>query len=348
MATARSLLARGRFPAKTQSEAKPENMSSSFVGLERRRLVYRRLLEEIRRRRLPGAGGWSHGGAQFGTEPTSLALLALYSPPSGSKVTSEALAPLMTRQVLNGLWPAVGDGAAGGNFWASAMAVNTLMIFGAASGTLAASLDALLRCRPLEASWLVRLKFRFSDRQVRFDPAKYGWPWVPNTVSWVVPTSLVLIALERAKNQGMIYGSDMWNRLNLGAEMLLDRACPEGGWNAGNGVVYGVPLRPHIDATALALAALRFHYHLPIVHSSLTWMLSRIDCPSAYSLAWVILAAAAYRDVRSDVLPALAIARDRLAVLVEDPSAVEDTSTIALAALALGLETGTNPFKVMV
>jgi hypothetical protein len=240
-------------------------MSSSFVGLERRRLVYRRLLEEIRRRRLPGAGGWSHGGAQFGTEPTSLALLALYSPPSGSKVTSEALAPLMTRQVLNGLWPAVGDGAAGGNFWASAMAVNTLMIFGAASGTLAASLDALLRCRPLEASWLVRLKFRFSDRQVRFDPAKYGWPWVPNTVSWVVPTSLVLIALERAKNQGMIYGTDMWNRLNLGAEMLLDRACPEGGWNAGNGVVYGVPLRPHIDATALALAALRFHYHLPIV-----------------------------------------------------------------------------------
>ena len=129
--------------------------------------------------------------------------------------------------------------------------------------------------------------------------------------------------------------------------MLFDRACPDGGWNAGNGVVYGVPLRPHIDATALALAALRFHYHLPIVHSSLTWMLNRIDCPSAYSLAWVILAAAAYRDVRSDVLPALAIARDRLAVLVEDPSAVEDTSTIALAALALGLETGTNPFEVI-
>ena len=41
-------------------------------------------------------------------------------------------------------------------------------------------------------------------------------------------------------------------------------------------------------------------------------------------------------------------ARDRLAVLVEDPSAVEDTSTIALAALALGLETGTNPFEVIV
>ena len=48
------------------------------------------------------------------------------------------------------------------------------------------------------------------------------------------------------------------------------------------------------------------------------------------------------------MLPALAIARDRLAVLVEDPSAVEDTSTIALAALALGLETAANPFEVIV
>ena len=323
-------------------------MSRSFAGFERQRFVRCRLLDEIRRRRLPGGGGWSHGGAQFGAEPTSLALLALYSPPSGSTVTTEDLAPLIGPQLPNGFWAAVGDGAAGGNFWATAMAVNALMILGAAPGTLAASLDALLCCRPLEASWLARLRFRFSDRQVRFDPTKYGWPWVPDTVSWVVPTSMALIALERAKKQGLIRGSEMWNRLNLGAEMLLDRACPEGGWNAGNAVVYGVPLRPHIDATALALAALRFHYHLSIVHSSLTWMLNHIDCPSAYSLAWVILAAATYREVRSDVLPALDVARDRLAVLVEDTSAVEDTSTIALAALALGLETGTNPFEVIV
>jgi hypothetical protein len=110
----------------------------------------------------------------------------------------------------------------------------------------------------------------------------------------------------------------------------------------------GLVLRPHIDATALALVALRSRYHLPIVRSSLAWMLSRIDCPSAYSLAWVILAAAVYKDESPDVLSALDTARGRLAALVEDPSAVEDTSTIALAALALGLETGTNPFEVMV
>jgi hypothetical protein len=157
---------------------------------------------------------------------------------------------------------------------------------------------------------------------------------------------MALITMERAKRQGLIRGSELEKRLRLGAEMLLDRACPEGGWNAGNAIVYGVPLRPHIDATALALAALRFHYHLPIVRNSLTWMLNRTDCASAYSLAWMILAAAAYKDVRSDVSPTLDVARDRLGALVDDPTAIQDTSTIALAALALEPETANNPFEV--
>ena len=77
-------------------------------------------------------------------------------------------------------------------------------------------------------------------------------------------------------------------------------------------------------------------------------MLDRIECPSAYGLAWVILAAAAYKDVRAEVLPAIDIARNRLAALVEDPKTVEDTSTIALAALALGPDGANNPFEAKV
>ena len=149
-------------------------------------------------------------------------------------------------------------------------------------------------------------------------------------MSWVEPTSMVLIALERAKNRGLIHGGEFWYRLNLGAEMLLDRACPDGGWNAGNAVVYGVPLRPHLDATALALAALRFHYHLHTVNSSLTWMLNRLDCPSAYSLAWVILAAAAYKRVRPDVSPVSTQVKGELVKLVEldEPASVPVKSPV--------------------
>jgi hypothetical protein len=251
----------------------------------------------------------------------------------------------MLHRQLDGFWPAANEGA-GVNFWATASAVNTLMMFAANLDACAAALEAMLQRNPLEASWIVRLKFRFSDRKVRFDPTKYGWPWVPNTVSWVLPTSIVLIALERAKRRGLVGGREVEIRLRLGAEMLLDRACVEGGWNAGNAVVYGAPLRPHIDATAIALAALRLHYQNPIVHASLTWLLDCVRCPSANSLAWLILAAAAYRDVRADVIPALTAACDRLTVLVEDPRSIQDTSTIALAALALGVDSNDNPFEV--
>jgi hypothetical protein len=321
-------------------------MNLSFAAHERQRLARCRLLAELRHRRLRGPGGWSHCGEQFGTEPTSLALLALRSSSSASTVKRMELEPLLACQRPNGLWPAVGNGTAGVSFWASAMAVNTLMILGAAPETFAGALHSLINCRPMEASWLVRLKFRLSDRQVRFDPAKYGWPWVPDTVSWLLPTSMALISLERAKRRGLIRGSEMQKSLRLGVEMLLDRVCPGGGWNAGNAVVYGVPLLPHVDATAIALAALRFHHDQPIVRDSLTWILNRVDCPSAFSLAWMILSAAVYKDLRSDVAPALEMARDGLAALVDDPREVPDTSTIALAALALEPETATNPLKV--
>jgi hypothetical protein len=321
-------------------------MNRSFAALERQRLARCRLLSELRYRRLPHPSGWSHCGTQSGTEPTSLALLTLHSSSSASTVSRQELETLLACQRPNGLWPAVANGTAGVSLWASAMAANTLMILGAAPETFVGALDSLVNNRPLEASWLVRLKFRLSDRQVRFDPAKYGWAWVPDTVSWVVPTSMALITLERSRKQGLFRGKGLQTRLRLGAEMLIDRACPEGGWNAANAMVYGVPLRPHVDATAIALAALRFHHDLPIVRDSLTWMLNRIDCQSAYSPAWVILSAAAYKDLRSDVSAALDTARDRLAALVDDPKEVQDTATVALAALALEPETATNPFEV--
>jgi hypothetical protein len=270
-----------------------------------------------------------------------LALLALHS---GAIVTKEGIATLSARQGADGLWPATGNGDV--NFWATALAVNTLSILGADAPTYADSVEALIRLRPREASWLVRLKFRFLDRHVQFDPRKYGWPWVPDTVSWVAPTAMALIALARAKRHWLVRGNELQRRLRLGTEMLIDRACPGGGWNAGNAVVYGVPLRPHVDTTAIALAALRPDYGLPIVLNSLRWLLRNTECPSTYSLAWMILAADAYRDVGIGVSPAINSARDRLAALVKDPRTIEDTSTIALAALALSVDPISNPFEV--
>jgi hypothetical protein len=154
---------------------------------------------------------------------------------------------------------------------------------------------------------------------------------------------MAVIALERGHPLNLVPSKEFKRRVDLGHAMLLDRMCPGGGWSAGNSIVYGVPLTPHIDATSLAIAALRFHYHLPEVRQSLSWLLAA-KCSSAYSLAWKILALRSYLDVRSDVAPALAEARDQLVALVQEPAQIADNSTLALSILALN--GNANPFAV--
>jgi hypothetical protein len=142
---------------------------------------------------------------------------------------------------------------------------------------------------PAEAHWLWKWKFRMVDRGVAFDPAKFGWPWNPGTVSWVAPTALAMLAFQAR--------SVTHSRVALGAAMLLDRACPSGGWNAGNSVVLGVPLDPRPDFTAMALLALRHsgHENHPIVTKAVDYLARRLfSVRPLYSLAWGIMALAAF------------------------------------------------------
>ena len=144
-----------------------------------------------------------------------------------------------------------------------------------------------------ESNWLWKWKFRTADRHVRFDPDKFGWPWIPHTNSWVVPTAFAILALNQLPCECALDAPP--SRAGLGVEMLLDRACPSGGWNAGNGVVYGVPLAPHPDDTAIALLALRGRSQDPHVQMSLDWLEQVAPTLNApWSLAWSVLALAAH------------------------------------------------------
>jgi hypothetical protein len=171
---------------------------------------------------------------------------------------------------------------------------------------------------------------------VRFDPDKFGWPWMPETVSWVVPTAYSLLALRHVdgtpqQDQGQF-------RIRKGVEMLCDRACPGGGWNAGNGVVYGCPLAPHPDATAIALLALLGEVPNDLVTTSLDWLEHRAETLFApWSLAWTVLALHAFgRPARRWI--------DRLCLLVES-SEISDCATLAAICLALRSGYGPNVFR---
>jgi hypothetical protein len=76
-----------------------------------------------------------------------------------------------------------------------------------------------------------------------------GWPWVDTTHSWVEPTAISVLALKAA---GLAGGP----RVREAVALLLDRMIPSGGWNQSNKIILGSVLRPHVQPTGLALAAL--------------------------------------------------------------------------------------------
>ena len=189
-----------------------------------------------------------------------------------------------------------------------------------------------------ESNWFWKWKFRTADRHVRFDPEKFGWPWVPDTVSWVVPTAFAVVALNQLPCS--CGGFELApSRVERGIEMLMDRACPGGGWNAGNGVVYGSPVAPHADDTAIALLALSNRKGDPLLQISVHWLEQTAPTLTApWSLAWALLALAAHgRPVESIVT---------LLANLPDLANIEDNSTLALVCLALDCRRVLNAFGV--
>jgi hypothetical protein len=244
---------------------------------------------------------------------------------------------LLRTQNPNGSWPVFpGDDQEGG--WVTSLAVTALRDLVPAIPARLQGLHWVLNCAGKESNWFWKWKFRTADRHVRFDPDKFGWPWFPDTVSWVVPTAFAVLALSQLPcSCGGLEPVPF--RVEHGVEMLLDRACPGGGWNAGNGVVYGSALAPHADDTAIALLALRDRAKEPVVQASVDY-LERVAATltAPWSLAWAILALASHRRPTTSLSSSL--------VTFRDLSSIEDTSTLAVVCLALDSSRALEAFGV--
>lgn len=254
------------------------------------------------------AGGWpfTSDGKQMAIEPTALALLAL--PSNLNHEREAAIRALIHAQNANGSWPALcGDDSHGSGY--TGLAAFALSRCRGQEMPTSRALHWLLQSRGWESHWLWKWKFRTTDRHVRFDPDKFGWPWTPKTVSWVIPTAYSLLALKHVRGNSRQRLRQF--RIRRGMEMLHDRVCPGGGWNAGNGVVYGVALAPHPDATATALVALLGEPLSDSITASLDWLEDRAQSLLApWSLAWIILALQAFkRPIKAllDRLPTIAV-----------------------------------------
>lgn len=280
-------------------------------------------------------GGWPFAAntKQMAVEPTALALLAL--PSSTGREKSAAIESLLRTQNPNGSWPPFsGDDEHGSGY--TGLAVLALSKCGEQGPKSCRAVRWLLRSRGRESHWLWKWKFRTADRHVRFDPDKFGWPWMPETVSWVFPTAYSLLALKRTRGSSRQRLREF--RIRRGVEMLYDRVCPGGGWNAGNGVVYGSSLTPHADATGIALLALLAEPLSVSITASLDWLEHRAESLfSPWSLAWTILALQAFqRPVQSLI--------DRLCAVAANAE-IRDCASLAVVCLALDCADDSNVFQ---
>jgi hypothetical protein len=275
-------------------------------------------------------GGWPAAPSfPSTTESTALGLLAVsYVTEESSRVAARyARAWLKVRQRPDGSWPH-SDQVPHGD-WATSLAILALSRFPQEKASVDAGARWLLGQEGRGYGWLTKLMFLLlpERKAVQLDPDLIGWPWYPDTFSWIEPTSYSLIALKSRRAD--LRGRRARARIDEAERMILDRECLGGGWNYGNSRVLDEELWPYPDTTALALIALQDLRDSESVERSLTALEEMVkDRASVLGLSLAILALQLHGR---DVSPA----RSLLAGRVEDEWLPTDTRSLAFAALAL-------------
>lgn len=284
-------------------------------------------------------GGWPAAPAfPLTTESTALGLLALSfgSEESSGGASTRARAWLQARQRSDGSWPH-SDQVAHSD-WATSLAVLALSRFPEERDSADAGARWLLGQKGRGYTWFTKLVLLLSPERevVRLDPDLIGWPWYPDTFSWIEPTSYSLIALKSRRPD--LRGRRARTRIDEAERMIMDRECLGGGWNYGNSRVLGEELWPYPDTTALALIALQDFPRPESLERALAALEVMVeDSASVLSLALAVLALQLHGRDASEL-------RSRLAGRVEGDLLPNDTRSLAFAALAL--DDGSMPLVV--
>ncbi|HXW54803.1 MAG TPA: prenyltransferase/squalene oxidase repeat-containing protein [Candidatus Cybelea sp.] len=238
-------------------------------------------------------GGWGfHKGAQSRVEPTCWALFALRELESAFDRESAGLRFLRSTQLSDGSWPACPSQTTG--CWVTSLASWVLSADARSRDAVAAGLRWIINDwpgrEPLPARIIRKLFVRTCA--ARQNDSLRAWGWTPGTASWVEPTAFALLAIEHAPKELVPAAGE--RRRAMATAMLYDRMCPEGGWNCGNPMVYGVPGQPLIEPTAWALLALRRENQSEQKIQSLRWLssaLANVSAAGSLALAEICLEA---------------------------------------------------------
>jgi hypothetical protein len=283
------------------------------------------LVDRLQQRLLDdrGAMGWGYySGKSSRIEPTCWALLALggaWNPARGrwADFAQPHLSFLVQRQQPSGLLVETEPALA--NFTAQGLAALLLSRHGGTDHrpALTALLNGMASAKGVSVN----------EPDPKQDNRLQGWPWIPDTFSWVEPTAWCLLAFRKA--DAAVLPAAAAARVQEAEKLLLNRSCETGGWNYGNASALGQDLRPYVPTSAAALLALRPRASDPVVQRSLQFLESaRLHEQTTMALALAAICLQVYERPATDVV-------ERLAEVVSRTEQLGNLHTLALAVVAL-------------
>jgi hypothetical protein len=227
-------------------------------------------------------GGWGYfPGKQSWLEPTFYAAVAL----AGEPAADRAWTLLRSWQRPDGGWRPAADVEV--PTWATSLCVTLAQSRGEFGEPFQKSVAWLLNSAGIEGPLWRRLIFRTGllgnpDRNLDLK----GWPWKPDTASWVEPTAHAIVALKQAFVKAP--SAKLQERVRIGQAQLLDVRCQDGGWNYGSHAALNVDLVAFPETTGLALIGLQGHPDLG-KSIDLAVRMAR-ETPSPLARAWLTIA----------------------------------------------------------
>jgi len=297
------------------------------------------ILSDLLQNQNPDGGWGALRGKRSNTESTSfaaIALMALGENPTAAERRKRAIDWFVRQQNQDHSWP-LNEAASGGS-WTTALAITALTgsaehrdrVLGAARWLLAqeGSKPGIL------AEIILWAKGKSGVNKVNND--LIGWSWVPNSFSWVEPTSYALIAVKKLRAR--LAGTSVDERIRQGDAMIYDRMCNGGGWNYGNSKVLDYALWPYADITAVALIAMQDHAREKANQESLQILNKTArETDSGLALCWAAICFDVYGQDNSEFQKQI---EKRFAA----SAFLGETKSLALAIIALAGKL--NPFRI--
>ena len=145
-----------------------------------------------------------------------------------------------------------------------------------------------------ESSWRYKLHQRLNGDNEEYPE---GWPWFPGAAAWVIPTSMGLLAFQRAVESSLVQASDLKNRIDAGRRFLLTHMGADGGWNHGSNRALGRDGDSYPETTGIALLALRGVPASEQMEKAKTAARKHLaTCKTAEGIAWLRMGLAAHGE----------------------------------------------------